>query len=285
MPAGSGACSTAMPDFGLNSWTLGDAPTPLAIVAAAGQAGYRFVELRDVKIEQHLAEGGTLRGLKEEAGRAGVGILTVNTLDDATLQSGDGLAQMVERCRRLCGWAAALDCRTLVVGPSYLAEPGGDRAMIADRTADALARYADVAAGHGVRIGFEFHGYARCSINTLGDALAVLDRLDDPRIGVIIDAFHFHVGGSSLADLAGLDPGRLLVVHLADVDHDDRATLGKGNRVMPGDGVLPLAPLVEAVRRTGYTGPYSLELFRPEYWAMDPVAVARRGLESMRTFV
>jgi 2-keto-myo-inositol isomerase len=74
-------------------------------------------------------------------------------------------------------------------------------------------------------------------------------------------------------------------VHLADVDDADRKTLGKPNRVFPGEGVLPLGPLIESLKRTGYEGPYSLELFRPDYWAMDPLLVARRGLESMKRFV
>jgi len=53
---------------------------------------------------------------------------------------------------------------------------------------------------------------------------------------------------------------------------------------MPGDGVLPLRDFMDAVRRPGFDGPYSLELFRDEYWAMDPLSVARRGIESMGRF-
>jgi 2-keto-myo-inositol isomerase len=157
--------------------------------------------------------------------------------------------------------------------------------MIRDRTVAALARYAAVAAEHDVRIGFEFHGYARCSVNTLCDAVTILDELDDKRVGLIVDAFHFFVGGSAFEDLERLDPARLLIAHLADVDHADRDQLGKSNRVMPGDGVLPLSRFVGAISTSGYRGPYSLELFRPEYWAMDPVVVATRGLESMRRVV
>jgi sugar phosphate isomerase/epimerase len=72
---------------------------------------------------------------------------------------------------------------------------------------------------------------------------------------------------------------------LADVDHGDRARLGKPNRVLPGDGVLPLKELVATIKRLGYRGAYSLELFREEYWAMDPMIVAAKGIESMRRFV
>ena len=112
-----------------------------------------------------------------------------------------------------------------------------------------------------------------------------LDQLDDVRVGLIVDAFHLYVGGSAFEDLERLDPARLFIIHLADVDGADLAQLGKSNRVLPGDGVLPLSRFVSAISTSGYRGPYSLELFRPEYWAMDPVVVATRGLESMRRFV
>ncbi len=113
----------------------------------------------------------------------------------------------------------------------------------------------------------------------------MLEDLDAANVGLVIDAFHFYVGGSRFEDLARLDPKRLFIVHLADVEHAERSKLGKPNRVLPGEGVLPLQELVAAVKRLGYLGAYSLELFREEYWAMDPMIVARKGLASMQRFV
>lgn len=274
-----------MKGFGLNSWTTGDAVDAMTDIRVAAAAGYRFVELRDAKIERCLAGGGSLEALREAADRAGLGVLSVNTLERATLHDEDGLAPLIARCRTLGAWARALGCPFVIVGPSYLDDPGADAdpARIRERTAQALGHLA-AAAGPEVRIAFEFHGYARCSVNTLGEAVAILDDLGDDRVGLVVDAFHFHVGGSRLADLRALDPSRLFIVHLADVDHDDRSTLGRSNRVLPGDGVLPLLGLVSAIQETGYDGPYSLELFRPEYWAMAPEVVARLGIERMRRF-
>jgi 2-keto-myo-inositol isomerase len=275
--------------FGLNSWTTGDGVGLRDDLRAAATAGYRFVEMRDAKIEQHLATGGNLRELRDQAQDAGLSILSVNTLEDSTYAQGARLEELVAQCRRLAAWAEALDCPYLIVGPSYpspgTTSPGGLLSDVRERAVATLRRYAAAAAEHGRRIAFEFHGYARCTINRLDQATAILDELGDPGVGLVIDAFHFHVGDSSFEDLAVLDPARLLIVHLADVDHADRSRLGKSNRVMPGDGVLPLAKLVAAIRRSGFDGPYSLELFREEYWAMDPLIVARRGIESMRRFV
>jgi 2-keto-myo-inositol isomerase len=272
------------PELGLNSWTTGAAVALATDIAVAAAAGFDRLELCDWKIERHLAAGGTLPEIRRRLDGSGLRLLSVNTLDDATLHEGERAAALVERCRTLCGYAAALGAPVVIVGPSYRRDgfAGLGAAEIRQRTAAALGRYAAVAAEAGVAIGFEFHGYAACSIHTLADAKAALDAHGDPRVGLVLDAFHLYVGGTPLEDVAELDAARLLILHLADVDHADRATLGKPNRIMPGLGVLPLAPLVVAVRLAGYAGPWSLELFRQEYWDMDPLIVARRGLASLR---
>jgi 2-keto-myo-inositol isomerase len=273
-----------MRGFGLNSWTTGDRVSLRDDLRAASAAGYRFVEMRDAKIEKHLEEGRSLAELRALAEEVGVRILSVNTLEDSTYAQGARLEQLVARCRRLAMWAEALDCPYLIVGPSYRPESGESLPNVREHAVAALSAYATTAAEHGRRIAFEFHGYASCTINRIDHASAILDKLGDSSVGLVIDAFHFYVGGSSLAELSALDPARLLIVHLADVEHADRSRLGKSNRVMPGDGVLPLGDILDAIHRTGFEGPYSLELFREEYWAMDPLRVAQLGIERMRRF-
>ena len=57
---------------------------------------------------------------------------------------------------------------------------------------------------------------------------------------------------------------------------------GDADRVYPGDGCLPLADLLRTLAANGYTGPLSLELFNPGYWALDPAENLRRGLAATR---
>jgi 2-keto-myo-inositol isomerase len=106
--------------------------------------------------------------------------------------------------------------------------------------------------------------------------------MDDPRVGLVIDAFHFYAGGSRVEDLDGLAGDRLCIVHLDDAEPGDPATLTDAQRLWPGEGVIPLRPLLQRIEQIGYRGAYSLELFRPEYWVMDPAEVARQGLERMK---
>jgi sugar phosphate isomerase/epimerase len=54
---------------------------------------------------------------------------------------------------------------------------------------------------------------------------------------------------------------------------------------MPGDGTFDLPRYCRLLSETGYRGWLSLELFRADLWARDPLEVAREGLHKMRTVV
>ena len=54
---------------------------------------------------------------------------------------------------------------------------------------------------------------------------------------------------------------------------------------MPGLGAIPVKEVADAVKAAGYDGPACLELFRPEYWAMDAEDVIRMGAETTRPFL
>jgi sugar phosphate isomerase/epimerase len=64
-----------------------------------------------------------------------------------------------------------------------------------------------------------------------------------------------------------------------------RAEITDAHRVYPGDGVAPLPAMLRELRRSGFRGVLSLELFNREYWKQDALAVARTGLEKMQAVV
>lgn len=268
--------------FGLNGATTGERVDLLTDLRVAADAGYQVVELRDAKIERYLASGGTPEALRDRVRALGLQVLSVNALEDATLRTGDALDAVLARGRTLCAWAAALDCPYVVAVPSFLPPDGLGEAEVLARTVAALRGLAAVAAPLGVQVGFEFLGFPTCSVNTIRAARGVVDAVGDPRVGLVIDAFHFYVGGSRLEDLEGLDGSRVFIVHLDDAEAGDPTGLTDAQRLLPGEGVIPLGALMARLQAAGYRGVYSLELFRPEYWAWDPGELARRGLEAMR---
>ena len=54
---------------------------------------------------------------------------------------------------------------------------------------------------------------------------------------------------------------------------------------MPGKGCIPVQEIADQVKKTGYDEIASLELFRPEYWEMDPEEVIKMGAECCRPYL
>ncbi len=265
--------------FGLNGATTGQRDL-LTDLRAAHEAGYHVLELRDSKVQVYLKGGGSLYALRNELSDAALEVASFNALENATLATGDARNVVLRRCRVLCEWAAAVDCPYVVVVPSPRTDTR-DTERIPEMTVEALRAMAAVAKPYGVRIGFEFLGFSTCSVNTLAKARQIVDAVKDPTVGLVLDAFHFYVGGSTVEMLAGLKADQLFLVHLDDAENRPRQTLTDAHRLLPGDGVIPLRDLVGRVEALGYRGVYSIELFRPEYYEWDPVKLAQVALQKM----
>jgi sugar phosphate isomerase/epimerase len=184
-------------------------------------------------------------------------------------------ARRLEQCQ-------ALGAPHLVVTPGPGAVPETPSAAELARAADRLRAAADLAAGFGVRLGIEFLKGARL-VSTLPTALDLARRAAHPNLGVVLDTFHLYAGASKLEDLALLDaPERLSFVHLNDVPGGTpRELWADSDRVLPGDGALPLDAIAGGIRASGYAGYASLELFSAPFaarWEADPVVAAGDAL-------
>ena len=54
---------------------------------------------------------------------------------------------------------------------------------------------------------------------------------------------------------------------------------------MPGDGIAPITQILRDLCAAGNRAILSLELFNPDYWKQDPLAVAKIGLAKMKAAV
>jgi len=269
-----------MREFGLNGATTGTADL-LTDLRAAREAGYDVLEIRDTKVRAYLEAGGRLEWFRGALQEAKLRVHTVNAIEHSThVGEAGSLGPLLARCATFCEYAQAVGAPYVVAVPSFLNEVADPERIVED-AAISLRAMAEVASGYGVGIGFEFLGFQDCSVNTLAAARTIVDRAGRPNVGVVIDAFHYYAGGSTPAMLDGLDAARVYIVHLDDAEDRPREELRDAHRLLPGDGVIPLRDLVRRIEALGYRGPWSIELFRPEYWAWDPVHLARVSREKM----
>jgi sugar phosphate isomerase/epimerase len=121
------------------------------------------------------------------------------------------------------------------------------------RTATQLADLCRHAEGSGIRVALEFGIFTE--VKTLAAALAVLDRIDHPLKALLIDPIHVDRSGSSIVDIAKVDPALLPYAQFCDApaerpdpaDFDAVIRDAIDLREQCGEGALPLAALYEAL--------------------------------------
>jgi 2-keto-myo-inositol isomerase len=232
-------------------------------VQAAVAAGFDYVEIWKAKLKH-----GSVRDLFRDTI---VRPLSINSIEHITFRDADAYEGIKQECRELSKVAAEIECPYIVVVPGRL--PAGDVDVVTE-SVPVVTELCDIAAEHGVALGFEFLGQPDCSVQTLDVAEEIVREAGRDNLGLVIDSFHFYAGGSTVEMIEKLDPRLIYIFHINDAEDLPRAELEDRHRLLPGLGILPLREMVAAFRKIGYDGVASVEIFRPEYWERDPFALA-----------
>jgi 2-keto-myo-inositol isomerase len=173
--------------------------------------------------------------------------------------------------------ARVIGAPSIVVVPG--SRPGGfNRHESVSDAVEVLRIMSDVAGDVG--LAFEFLGKPGCAVPVLDMAIEIVARVDRQNVGMVIDTFHFHAGGSRLDDLADVPIDKLFVVHINGCDDVPRDQLTDAHRLYPGYGPIPIGAILTRLRALGFDGTASVEIFRPEYWEQDPRHVASAARET-----
>lgn len=247
------------------------------------RVGFDYLELRDNKLED-LLKTKSLTEIKKTFQDIGIQPLAMNSLEKANLQNETEFQKIMARAEVLCQYSSALECPILIVVPSFLSDLSirPDREWIRKETCRVLEKLEGIARPYGVKIAFEFLGFSTTSVNKLSFAYEIVSCLDNDRIGLVIDTFHFFLSGESLSVLDRISPERIFLIHITDAEDVPKAQMQDAHRTIPGDGIIPLKEFVHKTQTIGYQGVYSIELFNPGYWEQKPEDVARLCYQRMR---
>lgn len=106
---------------------------------------------------------------------------------------------------------------------------------------------------------------------------AALARDCGPNIGVILDVWHWHHSGGTIADILATDPVRIVHVHLSDAKAMAPEDVRDNMRLMPGEGIIDLVGFLQALQKIGYAGgasPEPLGRIPPDMSAEDAAKLA-----------
>jgi 2-keto-myo-inositol isomerase len=240
-------------------------------IEIARRVGYPLLEIWGAKL-RHYLQRHTVAELTDRLKESGVKPLSINSVERATF-SGKDFDNVEKTCRDYASIAGEIGCEHIVVVPGKR-PPGVTDSEVKEETVAVLEAFADIAANHDVKIAFEFLGFPWCSVRTLEKAWEIIVQVDRPDVGLVIDTFHFHVGGSQLGSLRRIDSEKLFILHVNDCEDRPVAQLQDAHRLLPGAGVLPLKKIADELKAIGYDRLASIELFRPEYWEREPFEMA-----------
>lgn len=137
-----------------------------------------------------------------------------------------------------------------------MAELGAPRANLlsiesdADRAAAQCAAFAEAASSLGMTTVMEFLP-GLPMVHDLPSALSIVRKVGRPDFSLLLDAMHVFRSGSTVADVAALEPKEIGYVQLCDVPlistFADYADEARFERLAPGEGELPLQEFLRAV--------------------------------------
>ncbi len=180
--------------------------------------------------------------------------------------------------RQRLALARQLGIRTLVLACDI---PGPLDQQTLDRASGSLSEAAKLAEEHQVRLALEFQAPAAFG-NNLQTAVAMVAAADNAWLGICLDAFHFYCGPSKLADLHLLTPQNLFHVQVCDLSGHLRELASDADRILPGDGDLPLEPIVHHLHQIQYDGDVAVELMNPQLWQIPPRQFGEIAITALR---
>jgi 2-keto-myo-inositol isomerase len=268
--------------IGWNGETMPAVPLELEIDILS-QVGYGGVEIFTPKLDAFLAQH-SVADLLHRLNAANLAPLTMNCVENFTFRTPAEFEHLQEDCRRLSAISKEIGCPTIVVVPSP--RPSGvSWDGVKGETAAALRVLADIAAPYGVKLAFEFLAPAACSVRTLAEAWDVIQASERDNAGLVFDTYHFYVGGSSWESLEHFDIDRLFIGHLNDAENLPLDQLTDGHRLLPGEGIFPLARMLSMLHGRGYDGAFAIEVMRPAYREREPAEYARAAFEATRSLL
>jgi len=141
-----------------------------------------------------------------------------------------------------------------------------------------LRELADTAAECGVAIGLEPLNYIEREdsfLFTLSDAMDIIEEIDHPSVGVFIDVYHVWQEPCLMKTLQRTRD-RIVGCHINDFRRENRTYC---DRVLMGDGCIPVKNILEELKRQGWDRWYDIEIFSDELWSMEPEEFLRLARE------
>ena len=261
-----------MNPIGVNSWVFVSPPTDAAIAELAPRVKAMGFDVLELGIEAPGQWDPARTGAV--LAQHGLGTAVCAAVGPDRDFTEPDLAAGTQEYVRYCIDAVAGAGGSVVAGPLYSPVgktwqmTPGERAEAIDRLVEGLAPVADYAAEEGVRLAIEpLNRFETSFFNTAAQVCEVVDRLDHPAVGMLLDTFHMNIEEKDPVAAIRLAGDKLYHFHACGND-----------RGAPGFDHIAWGPIIAALREVNYTGPLVIESFTPEAQIIARAAAIWRPL-------
>jgi len=250
----------------------GALPEKLDAIAAAGFDGVEIFE------QDFIAHDGGAREVGRMIRDKGLDITLFQPFRDFECLPEPLRAKAFDRAKRKFGVMQELGTDLILICSSVHPRALGG----IQRAADDLAELGEIAAGRGLRVGYEALAWGR-HVNDHRDAWEIVRRADHDHVGLILDSFHTLGRKIDPESIRAIPGDKIFFVQLADAPAIEMDLLywSRHFRNMPGEGDLEVRRFMQAVMAAGYTGPISLEIFNDQFRGSNAKATAQDGYRSL----
>ena len=243
------------------------------------QAGYNAIEPWVEKIHGYVRDGGNLKDIRKQISDSGLTVESAISFFRWIVDDDAERAKGLEKARRDMDVLAQIGGKRIAAPPAGATREAGLDLM---KAAERYRVLLELGEQMGVVPQVEVWGSSK-NLHRLGQSMFVVIESGHPKACLLPDVYHIYKGGSDFTGLKQLSAHAIQVFHLNDYPADPpRETISDSDRVYPGDGIAPLTQIIRDLQANGSRAFLSLELFNPNYWKQDPLAVAKTGLAKMK---
>ncbi len=258
--------------IGLNAWVFVSPPTTDAIAAIAPRVKALGFDVLELGVEQpgDWDPARTAEILAEH----GLGTALCAAMGPDKDFTDPAYVAGTQAYIRYCIDAVAALGGDIVAGPIY--SPVGktwqmtpsERAATVNRLVEGLKPLADYARERRVRLAIEpLNRFETSFMNTATQVMEVVDRLDSPAVGVLLDSFHMNIEEKNQAAAIRLVGAKLYHFHACGSD-----------RGAPGADHIAWDEIISALHDVNYDGALVIESFTPDNQTIARAAAIWRPL-------
>jgi sugar phosphate isomerase/epimerase len=242
-------------------------------VEAAARAGFKGLGIWHADLD-HTLKSRSLREMKQILDDNEMKYLELEFLRDWFID-GERKKQSDVAKKKLLEASAALGATHVKVGDFERTQTPMPHLI------EAFAQLCADAADYGATIGFELMPFA--VIDSLEDALAMVEGAGAKNGGIILDTWHVAKLGIPYEEVARMPRKFLISVELNDGTYKAPWSLHEdtiNHRRFCGEGEFDVPHFIECVQKTGYTGPFGVEVLSKELRQMPLEDLAREAFHT-----